>query len=313
MIVTIDGTPEEVREFLDERKPVSLRPAKAEACGIRWSKEELKVIDEAPDFYVAVDRYREKFPQSVRNDGAIRKKYWERHPKGKLAAATEKPVPDPSPEEISCERDEPEPDHLPDNPLKDRLALDYATHPGAAHPAKTRGEGPVKPGRKSPARSQAQQARGNKYGIPSELSKTDLKLYQRLWYRCSSKGIMYEDAMKMESQINTGRGHKKSPEPSASDVIKNTAAPPHTEIRPSSGSPIASGPLPEGLKIGDVVRQTGGTKIFSGTGKIIRAVPGSIEALVRFDHGQEWIRKEHLQKVPANPTKADDLHHVQQQ
>ena len=51
------------------------------------------------------------------------------------------------------------------------------------------------------------------------------------------------------------------------------------------------------LKIGDDVRQTGGTKICSGTGKIIRAVPGSQEALVRFDKGQEWIRKENLEKV----------------
>jgi hypothetical protein len=42
--------------------------------------------------------------------------------------------------------------------------------------------------------------KGNKYGIPSELSKTDLKKYQRLWFRCSSKGIMYEEALAMEGK-----------------------------------------------------------------------------------------------------------------
>jgi hypothetical protein len=38
----------------------------------------------------------------------------------------------------------------------------------------------------------------NKYGIPPSLNTTDLKLYNRLWYRCKQHGLTYEEAMKYE-------------------------------------------------------------------------------------------------------------------
>ena len=38
----------------------------------------------------------------------------------------------------------------------------------------------------------------NKFGIPSSLQKKDKNLYQRLWARCKSHGIKYDEALKLE-------------------------------------------------------------------------------------------------------------------
>jgi len=40
--------------------------------------------------------------------------------------------------------------------------------------------------------------KGNPYGIPHQLFSQDKKKYQRLWYRCKTKGIKYEEALKLE-------------------------------------------------------------------------------------------------------------------
>jgi len=38
----------------------------------------------------------------------------------------------------------------------------------------------------------------NKYGIPADLLSKDKRLYNRVWKRCKSRGINYEEALKLE-------------------------------------------------------------------------------------------------------------------
>ncbi|MCK9579326.1 MAG: hypothetical protein M0Q92_02605 [Methanoregula sp.] len=59
--------------------------------------------------------------------------------------------------------------------------------------------------------------KGNKFGIPTELAKTDKKLFDRLWQRCKSHGITYEEAVKLKP---TKRGRK----PKAPNASKLTQA-----------------------------------------------------------------------------------------
>jgi hypothetical protein len=167
--------------------------------------------------------------------------------------------------------------------------------------------------------------KGNKYGIPQDLYKKDIRLYQRLWGRCKTLGIKYEDALKMEGQVT--RRHKPDVKkilgkveatpaeiPAKKPRVTHERLPFHqnkpdlskqsAEAIPQSNE-VKEPPLPAvepkygGFKIGDKVRQVSGSKIFTGTGSIVRAVPGSSECLVRFDSGQEWIRRDNLEAVPV--------------
>ena len=63
------------------------------------------------------------------------------------------------------------------------------------------GPPPIKKGAKTVPNKKKRggnRGKGNKYGIPSELATSDKRKYDRLYYRCSSKGITYEEALKLE-------------------------------------------------------------------------------------------------------------------
>lgn len=44
---------------------------------LHWNDDEIKIIEPAKDWYEAVELYRAAFPDSPRNRGGIRKKWWE--------------------------------------------------------------------------------------------------------------------------------------------------------------------------------------------------------------------------------------------
>ena len=177
--------------------------------------------------------------------------------------------------------------------------------------------------------------RPNKYGIPTELAKTDKKKYDRLWQRCKSHGIKYEAAMEMEGKTKRGRASKqlaqaiapsnevkapkkprvkherlplkmKNKEPEGTVIIRYTgldqdlaAALPEERPPTRKQEKREVEKTMDGIKIGDRVRQIGGMKICTGIGEIKRAVPGSPEVLVAFANGQEWISRRNLAPVMA--------------
>lgn len=48
--------------------------------------------------------------------------------------------------------------------------------------------------------------KGKDLGIPSGLYGQDKGLYQRVWYRCSKKGMTYEQALKLEKNAPSQGG-----------------------------------------------------------------------------------------------------------
>jgi hypothetical protein len=76
----------------------------------------------------------------------------------------------------------------------------------------------------------------NKFGIPSSLCTSNLKLYNRLWYRCKQHGLTYEEALRYET------------EPLPKPVTKPEVA--LVQVSPVQGmsaliKPIPSAPLPQ--------------------------------------------------------------------
>lgn len=64
-------------------------------------------------------------------------------------------------------------------------------------------------------------SKGNKYGIPSELRKTDKKRYDVLWQRCKLHGITYEEALKRDG-MKGGRTTTKTSIKSTNLVVAPT-------------------------------------------------------------------------------------------
>ncbi len=88
-------------------------------------------------------------------------------------------------------------------PLKEAKTVPDKEPPQEGKKGKTLEKPPEKTGRR----------KGNKYGIPNELKKTDKKLFDRLWQRCKSHGLTYEGALALKP---TKRGRK----PKAADTSK---------------------------------------------------------------------------------------------
>jgi hypothetical protein len=91
---------------------------------------------------------------------------------------------------------------------------------------------PVKPVEKAPHT----RVKENKFGIPSSLCTSNLKLYNRLWYRCKQHGLTYEEALRYET------------EPLPKPVTKPEVA--LVQVSPVQGmsaliKPIPSAPLPQ--------------------------------------------------------------------
>jgi hypothetical protein len=112
----------------------------------------------------------------------------------------------------------------------------------------------------------------NRYGIPTSLYSSDKKMYCRLWYKCKSQGIRYEEALLQEGVKRT----------------KKEAGVP----RPTA--PVVT-PLSSELKLDTQVRQTGGSKIMDGIGRVVKIHGNNI--LVRFDNGMDWMQRKHITVV----------------
>lgn len=64
---------------VNDPKPRGKRGGAVNAAN-RWSKEEKAVVDKAPDHVTAWKNYREKFPESPRNENAIYQRWYAKHP-----------------------------------------------------------------------------------------------------------------------------------------------------------------------------------------------------------------------------------------
>jgi len=164
-------------------KQITTTAKPSETRTIIWTQEELVPVKRAATVEAAWADYHEKFPESSRTRAAIKGKWMELH---------KKPVPDPVDARTTgcdgCENAESGSiDFEKCNACSPPLKKD--PEPPLTKVAftekKTRASGPVKPGRR----------KGNKFGIPNELKKTDKKLFDRLWQRCKSHGITYEEAL----------------------------------------------------------------------------------------------------------------------
>ena len=175
--------------------------------------------------------------------------------------AEQKPEPDPAPGHTGCEDC--------DHDLRDVAECERCSPPPAPAPAKPKATVKGKPG---PVPGSG---KGNSFGIPVLLYTTDKKQYQRLWARCKTHGIKYEEALAMEGKTKlVGRHAKKmgreplattppkvvekSSEPLFDEVIKKTANPPHEPII-SEGEPARckDGSLPASVAHGKIREQIG--------------------------------------------------------
>ncbi|MDP3562906.1 MAG: hypothetical protein Q8R70_00295 [Methanoregula sp.] len=162
---------------------------------------------------------------------------------------------------------------------------------------------------------------GNQYGIPSALLKTDKKLYQRLWARCKSQGINYQEALAQEGTMKRGKRPAKLTTPvekkPRKSPVKKERLPFHqttTDSAASSGTnspvitsgPSASAPnipapspslqsVSTDLKIDSQVRQIGGSKRMDGIGKVVKIRGDDI--LVRFGNGMDWMQRKNIAPV----------------
>lgn len=116
-------------------------------------------------------------------------------PAVRIEKAQKRPVPDPTCDEETgcagckdfgkngaCEACSPPPAHKPAD------GLPAKTPPVKKEAKRVASKSPAKTGRRS----------GNKFGIPSDLAKTDKKLFDRLWQRCKTHGIMYKEALNLQ-------------------------------------------------------------------------------------------------------------------
>ncbi len=138
--------------------------------------------------------------------------------------------------------------------------------PKPAKEKKTRANGPVKAGNH----------KGNKYGIPTELSKTNLKEYQRLWALCKAHDITYEQAKawKRRPTRTLGEPHKNDPNASnGQQKIRELIA-------------AKSGELRKGLR----VRHNGlkASPLFGKEGTI-RKIGDDGQVFVEFGESTTWL------------------------
>lgn len=131
-------------------------------------------------------------------------------PAVRIEKAQKRPVPDPTCDEETgcagcdntgagdadrCDKCSPPPAHKPAD------GLPAKTPPVKKEAKPVASKSPAKTGRRN----------GNKFGIPSDLAKTDKKLFDRLWQRCKTHGIMYKEALNLQP---AKRGRKsRAPKP----------------------------------------------------------------------------------------------------
>ena len=146
--------------------------------------------------------------------------------------AAHTPIPDPTcDEETGCAG------CPPNQFLKD---CDKCSPPPAPAPAKPKATVKGKPG---PAPGSG---KGNSFGTPVLLYTTDKKQYQRLWARCKTHGITYEEALKMEEGTKKPRGKQGNPK------VKRQG---HLPLHLKNPQPDTSKPLSEAIPQSNDVKE----------------------------------------------------------
>jgi hypothetical protein len=235
------------------------------------------------------------------------------------ATPAQKQVPDPQPGHTGCEDC--------DHDLRDVAECERCSPPPAPAPAKPKATVEGKPG-PTPG-----SGKGNSFGIPVLLYTTDKKQYQRLWARCKSHGIKYEEALAMEGKTKVRRHAKKmgrqplattpakvvekSSEPLFDEVIQKTANPPHEPIvRGCEPARCKDGSLPASaahgkirelvavkngeLRAGQRIKHNGpkASPFFGKEGKIVKVSPNSGEVFVDFGASSTWLAPHIVMVVP---------------
>jgi hypothetical protein len=150
----------------------------------------------------------------------------------KIERAEQKPEPDPAPGHTGCEDC--------DHDLRDVAECERCSPPPAPAPAKPKATVKGKPG-PTPG-----SGKGNSFGIPVLLYTTDKKQYQRLWARCKSHGIKYEEALKMEEGTKKPRGKQGNPK------VKRQG---HLPLHLKNPQPDTSKPLSEAIPQSNDVKE----------------------------------------------------------
>lgn len=191
----------------------------SETRTIIWITDETETVKDAASVEDAWQAYHRKFPSSQRSRDAVKKKWFELH---KTPAPADKPT-DGLPtcdEETGCAG-------CPEKGLTD--ACEKCSPPP-----------------KTPADGSAGRRKGNKYGIPNELKKTDKKLFDRLWQRCKSHGITYEEAVKLKPS-KPGRKPKtlEEPDPTESKPRKTAVRKPRLpyKLKNQKPAPVEEEPV----------------------------------------------------------------------
>lgn len=129
-------------------------------------------------------------------------------------------------------------------------------------------------------------SKGNKYGIPSLLWKTDKKRYQILWSRCEKHGITYEEAVKRDGiKSKGGRPSKKAPESPATEPSKNAPLG-SAGLKVREWLKVVNGPITPGI----TVKHNGpkASPFFGKVGTITKVGDGN-QVLVNFGESSTWL------------------------
>jgi hypothetical protein len=151
----------------------------------------------------------------------------------KIERAEQKPEPDPAPGHTGCEDC--------DHDLRDFAECERCSPPPTPEPAK-KPKATVK-GKPGPTPGSG---KGNSFGIPVLLYTTDKKQYQRLWARCKTHGITYEEALKMEEGTKKPRGKQGNPK------VKRQG---HLPLHLKNPQPDTSKPLSEAIPQSNDVKE----------------------------------------------------------
>lgn len=126
---------------------------------------------------------------------------------------------------------------------------------------------------------------GNRYGIPAHLFSEDKRKYQRIWSRCKTRGIMYEEALKLEGKPDSERVPKPDPAkptPPEQERVRNA-------IVAKNGS----------IKAGQFVKHNGAhsSPFFGQVGEVLK-VADTGEIFVKFGSSTTWIPQYIVMVVP---------------
>ena len=161
---------------------------------------------------------------------------------------------------------------------------------------------------KKPQGRQPGTSPGNKYGIPPGVRTRDKKLYDRLFFRCRTKGLTYEEALKQDTG---GRGDPAPVQDPPAAAVPVPPAPVATTLKekyfmPDQPAPVqktttvfsrAGAKSLERFPVGTKVQQVSGRVIFDGPGTSRGINPHTGGVLVEWKNGTEWIAPNYLERV----------------